>query len=363
PARGSLRPIRREGNNRMVVITAFLIGLALLAALCGAIFLLALNALTDDENADTAPGATDQVALQTTANNTRGPNPNPSTDTPSTGGVAQPASPVNPDSAGREFAYAAPGASDSFDIFVRSTTDNSARAITNTPLNEVGPAFSPEGSQIAYYAYRGDGPGDIWLMNADGSSARNLTNSPGSDERVVSWSPDGQQLAYHSNADGDYDIYLYTLATNQTRNLTDSEWDDLAPSWSPDGARIAFHSDQIRGFNEIFVIDITGEDRAQVTDGNWQAAFAAWDPNGTRLAFHSILNNRYTLHLIRPNGEGFRNIALSTQNNSHAAWSSDGDAIIYTQNFPASPVIYWHDLQSNTTRRLVDGGIFPDWRP
>ena len=71
-------------------------------------------------------------------------------------------------------------------------------------------------------------------MNADGSSPSPWTNSP-ADEGGPAWSPDGTKIAFATNPDGNAEIYVgNTDGSNQAR-LTDAPGDDLMPAWSPDG--------------------------------------------------------------------------------------------------------------------------------
>jgi serine/threonine protein kinase len=266
-----------------------------------------------------------------------------------------------PASTSGEFVYAAEFEG-SLDIFSANINGDTPIRLTTSSLNETGPAYSPDGSQIAYYAYRGEGSADIWVMNADGSNARNLTNS-NANERVVCWSPDGKKLAYHSNAGGDYDIYIYDLETGQSQQLTTSPYDDLGPSWSPDGSRIAFHSNEKNDFNEIFIINTDGTGRQQVSDGQWSAAFPDWKPNGSTLVFHAIVGNVYEIFTIQPDGSGLQDIFAAPNNERHPDWSPDGRALLYMVGAINAPSIYLTDLLSGETRPIVSGGQFPDWKP
>ena len=74
------------------------------------------------------------------------------------------------------------------------------RRITNNDWDDVGPAWSPDGSRIAFVSQR-DGNREIYVMNADGSNQRRLTNTP-EDESHPAWSPDGNRIGFFSERDG-----------------------------------------------------------------------------------------------------------------------------------------------------------------
>jgi Tol biopolymer transport system component len=65
--------------------------------------------------------------------------------------------------------------------------------LTNSPSQDLGATFSPDGSYIAFMSDRGGGWG-IWIMEADGANPRQLVNVPqgfGVDwsEERLSWGP------------------------------------------------------------------------------------------------------------------------------------------------------------------------------
>jgi eukaryotic-like serine/threonine-protein kinase len=86
------------------------------------------------------------------------------------------------------YSSSAPG---NWDVFSVPENGGAPRNLTNSPSQDFGATFSPDGSAIAFMSDR-DGWG-IWVMNADGSNPRKLTAAPGfgadwSNERL-SWGP------------------------------------------------------------------------------------------------------------------------------------------------------------------------------
>ena len=98
------------------------------------------------------------------------------------------------------------GEFDDDDIFVVGTEcigvsgecEPSITRLTDNEVNDLDPAWSPDGNRIAFS--RASAPGweaqaDIWVMDADGANAVKLTGSD-TDDSYPDWSPDGKRIVY-----------------------------------------------------------------------------------------------------------------------------------------------------------------------
>jgi len=66
-------------------------------------------------------------------------------------------------------------------------------------------------SEIAFYSNTLSSTGeDIYIINTDGTNIRQLTNHPLNDY-TPRWSPDAQVLAFGTNRDGNNEIYLMNI--------------------------------------------------------------------------------------------------------------------------------------------------------
>ena len=103
--------------------------------------------------------------------------------------------------------------SDQIDLYVVSLVERPPgargpgplyRRVTNDPLIERWPAWSPDGSRIAFARTSEDDfentdyGQDVWIMDADGSNERKLTDWEGLDG-FPAWSPDGAWIAFASD--------------------------------------------------------------------------------------------------------------------------------------------------------------------
>ena len=142
--------------------------------------------------------------------------------------------------------------------------------ITNTPEDEMGAVFSPDGKKVAFAKGKGK------LIVADISAAGKLSNekmlldnfdAPGD----IAWSPDNKWLAYTST-----DLYFnqevfIQAADNSAKpvNVTMHPRSDGSPFWSADGSKLGFVSERNNHSNDIWFVWLKKEDWERSTQ-DWQ---------------------------------------------------------------------------------------------
>jgi len=124
------------------------------------------------------------------------------------------------------------------------------------------PAFSFDGSRVAFVSLR-DGNAEIYMMNADGSGSTRVTNDPLTDGRP-SFTPDGQTIVFHSSRSaGKQQIWSVNVdGTGLTQLTRDSV--NAAPTVSPDGQTIAYVSTRNKD-SEIWLMNRDGSNQRQFT--------------------------------------------------------------------------------------------------
>jgi Tol biopolymer transport system component len=191
---------------------------------------------------------------------------------------------LSPD--GEFFAYAS-DARGSFDVYVQRVGGRTPVLVAgDSTVDELWPAYSPDGTQLAYNV-RGGG---IFIVGATGESARRLTSFGAN----ATWSPDGQRIAFGSeevksaygvNARGT--LWTVAVAGGEPRRLDSGATDGLyQPAWSPSGERIAFWSTK-GGQRDLETIRADGTDRVRVTDDRAVDWAPAWSADGRSLYFAS----------------------------------------------------------------------------
>ena len=179
-----------------------------------------------------------------------------------------------------------------------------AEIVASTPWDVADTALVFVQGEILVTSTR-EGTADIFAF--DRSSPEVLvpvTNGPG-DDIGSAYSPDGSRIAFASNRDGNYEIYVVDAdGTNATR-VTTTEANETEPAWTPDGQRIVFQSDA-SGAPQVWIMNADGSGQRALTDGpaNMEPAVS---PDGSTIAFSSIRDGNYEIYLMDVDGENERN--------------------------------------------------------
>jgi serine/threonine protein kinase/Tol biopolymer transport system component len=157
-------------------------------------------------------------------------------------------------------------------------TNNAAR------IESRQPAWSPDGTQIVYTVKR-FGVNQIWLMNADGSGPKQIVRSGVlKTDYLPTWSPDGTLILFNQRCATKFcQPYLMSISA------TDHSIEQATPlnfniitieniDFSPDGSLIAYEGGDSGTNNDIFYMDISGENRVRITTDPNPDFNPAWRP-------------------------------------------------------------------------------------
>jgi Tol biopolymer transport system component len=222
------------------------------------------------------------------------------------------------------------------EIYTVNPDGSGLTRLTYSDGADIAPAWSPDGTRIAFGCGIGPagsgvitvGSSDICVMDADGRGLVRLTNDPVSDGEPA-WSPDGGQIAFRRAGD------IYTLkpdGTGMTRLTTDAAASD--PAWSPDGTRIVFTSMRELGNTEIYVMNADGTQALNLTeDLATEDDHPAWSPDGTRIAYDSYpsVGGAVAVWLMDVDGSNRVRLPPAPGHDTEPAWSPDGMKIAFTR--------------------------------
>ena len=180
------------------------------------------------------------------------------------------------------------------------------------------PAWSHDGSRIAYTSALPDGNVEIYIMNRDGTNRRRVTNHPMADV-TPTWSPSGNQLAFVSDRTGSPQIYLVDVDGTGLRKISTESYCDR-PTWSAPPLNEIAYTCRGGGGYQIMVYDFTSNSARPISDGVGSNESPAFSPNGRHIAFVSDRTGAAQIYTMHRDGTGLRQITR-TGTNKYPSWS------------------------------------------
>ncbi|HZG47247.1 MAG TPA: S41 family peptidase [Allosphingosinicella sp.] len=195
--------------------------------------------------------------------------------------------------------------------------------------NFSGMALSPDGKKVAVVAH-----GEIFAAPAkDGGNAQRISQSP-IVESMPLWSPDSSRLVYVSDQGDSSRIHEYDFATQRERVVSEADGMATAPAYSPDGTAIVYVKDlrELRMLrrrpNGTYadtllhrgLVDVGGPSRP------------SWSPDGRWIAFPVDDAKSFSNIWVVPAAGGTArpvSFLANGQTGQQIAWSPDGKYLVF----------------------------------
>lgn len=170
-------------------------------------------------------------------------------------------------------------------IFVMDDDGRNITQLTEAPIQDVDPRWSPDGKRIVFERVitPDKQSGVLFIMDADGANLHQLTDHFGLDT-FPSFSPDGKRIVFTSDINREIGVYVMDLDSKAIKKIADY----LAnyPDWSPDGRHIVFSN---AGSN-IWIMDANGKNARRllppIPEGiRIRRQGPRWSPNGRQILY------------------------------------------------------------------------------
>ncbi len=202
---------------------------------------------------------------------------------------------------------------------------------------------SPNGKEVAFVVR-----GEVFVTSVEFGTTRRITDTP-EQERGVMFSPDGKSLVYAGERDGSWNIYETSLADEdelyffsatkfEEKALVATSQEEFQPRYSPDGEKVAYLHER----SEIRVLDIETGDIVVAAPGDTFYSYSDgdhhfdWSPDGQWLAVQHYSRGRvfYTeVGMIRADGSGgLIDLSKSGYDDSRPYFAMGGNAIIWASD-------------------------------
>jgi TolB protein len=206
------------------------------------------------------------------------------------------------------------------------------------------------------------GQRDLLLTRADGSDLRQLTSSAEVDEIEPAWSPDGRQIAYVQATVSQRRIWVMDVVSGATRPLTPEQEYAISPAWSPDGTQLVYVNRQRGSSLDLWLIASDGSQPEQLTFDTADELAPVWSPDGNRIAYQSAFEQDDSRIMVLERSTG--RIHDLTAGRGHAfapVWSPDGSWLAFTlANEIVITAAAGGELLPLTNHPALDQ--FPAWR-
>jgi Tol biopolymer transport system component len=261
-----------------------------------------------------------------------------------------------------------------WDLYVAGADGSNERPLATSPLDDITPDVSPDGTLVVFARGLGSipqGPDlDLWIAKVDGSGEWPLLDDPTADDYMPKWSPDGRTVAFtrHPNPLGGFfvgndenQVHVIDVGTREVRKLTSNGAYNGFPAWTRDGGTIAFHSsrDDPAGLAlGIYLMDADGHNQRRLSPAGVSDYNADFSHDGQWIAFRSALpGGTPDIWKMRIDGTGREQLTSNAAWNGFPAWSPDDTHIVFHSNRAGCPggTATW-SVCSQIWRIGADGG-------
>jgi Tol biopolymer transport system component len=279
----------------------------------------------------------------------------PITHTTAPGWEANPA--LSPD--GHEVAYCAE-TDGNVDLWLMDSAGGQPLRLTDQSGLDCSPEWFPDGREILFVSDR-TGTSSLWRVGRFGGTATLvLENAVG-----PAVSPDGSQIAFGRRDREGAGLTIWVAPLDNTgaaRQLTPDGlgvWDHENPAFSPDGRTIAYAD-----FQDVWLVPADGSTPPKrLTDGSSTHRDPAWLPDGRTLLMTSWREGTLALWTIGVDGSDLARVTPGTGPERQPALSFDGALVAYSTNKASEDVVVT-DLVTGHRERLASsaGDGAPDLR-
>lgn len=188
---------------------------------------------------------------------------------------------------------------------------------------------------------------------------------------IPNFSPDGRRLAFTSYATGNEEIWVMDLDGQNAHPLTNNPRKDWSPAWSPDGKTIAFTSDR-SGVNQLWLMDSDGSNPRPLTRPDplpttWNRD-PSWSRDGTMIIFTSNRTGKDENWIMDLATRRQWRHSIGMAEHWHPSFSPDGRHVLFSSNLSGEWGLWLSDLEGKNLVRLVadkrfDNNPAASWSP
>jgi Tol biopolymer transport system component/DNA-binding winged helix-turn-helix (wHTH) protein len=228
-----------------------------------------------------------------------------------------------------------------------------------SPMLELHPAISPDGSFLAYAADPGNGPRDIWLQRIGGGEPVRFTEDPADDHAPV-WSPSGDRIAFVRTDGRPCRILIKPFPAGPEREAGRCRRDLYSRlAWSKDGGSL-YMIDGPNGRDAgaphaVFRLDLDDGRRVQIThpaggDGDHEPVLS---PDGRRLLFGRETPEAFAVYALDLRSGVERRITPPGLDAFAFNWMPSGRDVLVAPDSPGGSTLWVYPAGDGKPRQIA----------
>jgi Tol biopolymer transport system component len=193
------------------------------------------------------------------------------------------------------------------------------------------PRISPDGRRAVVAKTGADGmTAHLWLLDGNGG-AQQISDGPMHEGSPV-WSPDGSRIAYFGKQGDSYDIFARAAQAGAKGELLLKTSDKKFPSdWSRDGRNIIFSMEGVGTRLDVWGMSLADRHAAPVVNTVYAEGFATLSPDGRWIAYQSDQSGRNEVYVQTFDGlqSGTRRRWMVSKGGGLPHWRADSSELFY----------------------------------
>ncbi|MDD5091116.1 MAG: hypothetical protein PHQ23_09385 [Candidatus Wallbacteria bacterium] len=203
----------------------------------------------------------------------------------------------------------------------KAGTDIMRMNLTDRTLENVGSSWheifdlsiSPDGDMLVFSAFDTVNPNndfDIFTSDIDGGNQKRVVSNPGPDT-LGRLNRGNTQIVYQSQTSKGYQVFLHTIDTGNSALLSKKDQcQAFSPVFTASGDNVVFARSDRNGPNGLFMMDLRGDGVVQIFRGQDGELNPSCSPDGKSVVF-SVLHSCMKNQIFRVDLDG-QNLSLLT---------------------------------------------------